>query len=85
METTLYNMAKMAAAQLSLNSEITVTSANMNVSYTRATADTLSSNMNTTNYTGASNVNIPDLCSLLSGSIDCESSPLLQQVIKNNS
>jgi hypothetical protein len=80
MATALSNMAAVAAAQLSINSALTITTSNMNVSYIRATADSLSSSGNTTNFTGASTVNIPSLCDMLDSSIDCANVALVQQV-----
>jgi hypothetical protein len=80
MNSVLYNIATLAAAQLSVNSELVITTTSMNASYIRATADTLSSQLNSTNFTGYSTVNIPNLCTLLEGSVDCANTALVQQV-----
>jgi hypothetical protein len=83
MDTVLQNIAAVATMQLSMNSAMSVSTPNLNVNFTRANAYSLSSSNNATNFTDESTLSIPDLCSLLGTSLDCENTPIVKQVTRN--
>ena len=82
MDTVLLNIATVASMQLSINSEMTVSTPNLYVTYKKATADLFSSPVNSTNHTDESTITIPDLCSMLGSTFDCKNTPLVKQVNK---
>jgi hypothetical protein len=78
MDTVLSNVAAVASMQLSMNGSMAVNTGNMNLTYKRATAASLS--QNATNFTrGSSSATVPDLCALLDQT-DCENTPFVSQV-----
>jgi hypothetical protein len=77
MDNVLINVATAVTEKLSMNSGVTVEAGNVNLTYTRATAASLSTNV--TNATGTTSVSVDDLCTLL-GQSNCGNTPFISQV-----